>query len=87
VRNGQAKAHTFVVRVWVEEPGGGGRPGVWRGHVTHVLEGTRKHVQDLNQISEFIARYLREMDIEPEAPAPGGSRSGGDRLGDQLEER
>lgn len=48
---------SFVVRIWLEEPD----RGVWRGHITNVEGGTRRYVEDFNQLNEFIAGYLREM--------------------------
>ena len=59
------KTHSFIVRVWLEEPPGVITPGTWRGHITHIPDGERQHVQDLAGISDFIARYLRQMGADP----------------------
>jgi hypothetical protein len=76
MQNSHARARTFVVQVWVEEPAANGRPGLWRGHVTDVLDGKRVHVQDLDQVIAFMARYLRDMGVEPQA---SGADQGGGR--------
>jgi len=61
-------SHTFVVRIWLEEAAGATAPGLWRGHITHVLDEQRRYVQSLEEIDAFIAGYLREMGV-PEDPS------------------
>ncbi|MCU0507058.1 MAG: hypothetical protein MUC34_01435 [Anaerolineae bacterium] len=51
---------SFVVRIWLEEPGG----SAWRGHITHVESGTRRYVDDFSQLNDFIAGYLREKGVD-----------------------
>ena len=57
----ESGTQVFVIRVWVEV-GTGGVP-VWRGHVTHVMSGTRRYLTSLTQITAFIAPYMEAMGI------------------------
>lgn len=58
----ETNTHSFVIRIWRE--GAEGRPGTWRGHITHVLSGKRSYLKDLGDILTFIVPYLKEMGVE-----------------------
>lgn len=60
----ELNTQSFVIRLWLEEPGSADRPAVWRGHITHALTGSRRYVDSLAQITAFISIYLREMGVE-----------------------
>jgi hypothetical protein len=48
----------FVVRIWPEGPAArDGRTG-WRGHITHVPSGERRHFLALDQLARVIGGYL-----------------------------
>jgi hypothetical protein len=49
--------HTFVVRLWREEPTVKGAPR-WRGHITHLLGDERRYVESIEQIHVFIDRFV-----------------------------
>jgi hypothetical protein len=59
----ESGAHSFVVRIWVEEVTGKDRRATWRGHITHVPGGERHYVQDLNAIPLFIAPFLEKSGV------------------------
>jgi hypothetical protein len=63
-------AHTFVVRLWMEDSD---EPGVrrWRGHVTDVIDEERMYVNDLDEILGFISRRLG-LDGGRPGRSPGG---------------
>lgn len=50
----------FVVRIWPEDLAARGRRTVWRGHITHVPSGDRRHFESLDQPARFISSYLAE---------------------------
>jgi hypothetical protein len=68
-----SSTHSFVIRVWREENGPGRPPG-WRGHITHVPSNARRSVESLEQITAFIARYLRDLGVEPLTRRAAGRR-------------
>jgi hypothetical protein len=49
--------HSFVIKLWLEESGERGGV-VWRGHITHVPSGERRHLKELDDINDFISTYL-----------------------------
>ncbi|HYX30753.1 MAG TPA: hypothetical protein VE863_19610 [Pyrinomonadaceae bacterium] len=55
--------NSFIVKVWVEPNGQPGEQMVWRGHITHVPDGKRKHVRRMKEITEFITSYLQNMGV------------------------
>jgi hypothetical protein len=59
------KNHTqsFIIKVWFEEIDRKGPHTFWRGRITHVPSGERRHVQDLDGIINFITPYLEQMGV------------------------
>ncbi len=54
------ETHSFVIKVWLEECGGGKENRVLRGHITHVVTGERRYLNNLDSIRDFISPYLGE---------------------------
>jgi hypothetical protein len=50
--------HSFVVKIWLEETVDETPHPVWRGHITHVVSGQRRYVNNLSGITTFVAPYL-----------------------------
>lgn len=59
----ESTSHSFIVRIWLEDPATRGRRAVWRGQITHVDDGERRTVQHLGQIVAFITLYLNQMGV------------------------
>jgi hypothetical protein len=59
----EPNAHAFVIKVWREEPVGGGQRGSWRGYVTHVASGRRRYITRLSQVDRFIVGYLASLHV------------------------
>jgi hypothetical protein len=56
--------HSFIVKIWLEETAEEAGQARWRGHITHVPSGERRYVQDLDEITAFIAPYLERMGVK-----------------------
>jgi hypothetical protein len=56
--------HSFIVKIWLEEPAEDNRRATWRGHITHVPSGERRYLKNLWQIVAFIAPYLIAMGVK-----------------------
>lgn len=56
----EGATEAFVIRLWLEEKVDENRPALWRGHITHVLSGTRRYFQELHIITDFIASTLQK---------------------------
>jgi hypothetical protein len=52
------QSHSFIVKVWLEEAAEADHPPLWRGHVTHVLDGQRRYFQDPAGLLAFLSQYL-----------------------------
>lgn len=59
--------HSFVVKIWREEPADDHREGRWRGHITHVPSGKRRYLKGLSEILAFIVPYLVSMGVRLDA--------------------
>ena len=59
------QAHSFIVKVWVEEVTDEEKRTTWRGRITHVPDGERRYLQDMKEITLFIAPYLSAMGVRP----------------------
>lgn len=66
----EPEIHSFVIKLWIEESPEAGASAAWRGHVTHVPSGERRHLKELADILDFIDPYLGG------ARAPHGRRGG-----------
>lgn len=55
---------SFIFKVWVEPEGDQAK---WRGHVTHVPSGMRRHVTTLSGLVAFVTPYLVEMGLDASA--------------------
>ena len=58
-------AHSFIVKIWREEPAGQNETTTWRGRITHVPGGERRYLQNLNEVARFIAPYLVALGVRP----------------------
>ena len=56
----QPSPHSFIVRMWLEEPGNKARHETWRGYVTHIPGQERRYFTDVNEIIGFINFWLKE---------------------------
>lgn len=60
----ELQAHSFVVRLWLEEVDS--ERYLWRGHITHVLTHERCYFDDLSVVSSFIQSFLRPGSVKTE---------------------
>lgn len=60
----ESNTHSFIIKVWLEEPDETTGRTRWRGHITHVTDGERVYVESFDHITSFIARYLGEITVE-----------------------
>jgi hypothetical protein len=65
------ETHSFIIKLWCEEPATEAGPAFWRGHITHVPSGQRRYFQELAAIAAFIAPWLHGTPPDPDAPTPG----------------
>ncbi len=68
--------HSFIVKIWLEEPADGNRKGMWRGHITHVPGGERRYLKGLGEIVAFMVPYLISMGVRLDAYSRLRSRIG-----------
>ncbi len=57
------QAHSFILRIWLEEFEEESGRSVWRGQVTHVPSGERRYVKDLSELELFLLPYLNSMKV------------------------
>ncbi len=51
-------AHSFVVRISLEEPPTPTAPLRWRGRVTNVLDDVSRSIETFDQLESFISGYI-----------------------------
>jgi hypothetical protein len=54
-------AHSFIVRIWLEDGAEMEGITVWHGQVTHVPGGESRYFRDLDDLVDFIASSLDFM--------------------------
>ncbi len=60
----ETAAHSFVIRLRLEETATEASPARWRGHITHIPGNERHYIEDLDEIKRFIAPYLRSVHVD-----------------------
>ena len=60
----ESNTHSFIVKIWLEETTEEAGQASWRGHITHVPNGDRRHLKDVSEITAFIEPYLRGMGVK-----------------------
>ena len=57
----ETNTHSFIFKVWLEGTTKEASQAAWRGHITHMANGERRHLKKLDDIVVFIAPYLEKM--------------------------
>ena len=60
----EPEAHSFIVKIWLEQAASDGGKVRWRGSITQVPGGERQSVNDLTEIGELIAKHLRVLGVQ-----------------------
>ncbi|MDT5267884.1 MAG: hypothetical protein QOH49_70 [Acidobacteriota bacterium] len=55
--------HSFIIKLWVEPAAEKSTSVSWRGNITHVPDGRRQYLRELEDITAFIEPYIKEMNI------------------------
>ena len=61
----EESTHSFIVKIWLEEIASETTPAHWRGHITHVISGTRCYIEDINDVLAFMRPYLQQWEHDP----------------------
>jgi len=56
-------AQSFIIKIWLEATVEENGYATWRGYIIHVPSGTRRYLNDPDDILAFIAPYLQEMGV------------------------
>ncbi len=54
---------SFVIRIWIEDADRGLGGAAWRGHITHVPSGDRKHIAHLDDIVQVVGSHLASRGV------------------------
>jgi len=59
----EAEAHSFIVRIWLENREEPKDPAVWRGWLEHVQSEQRHYFHDLSEISHIVKSYVGDVAV------------------------
>lgn len=62
-QSAEFNAHSFIVKVWIEEETNKHGNPIWHGHITHVPGGEQRYLRNLSEIERFVEPYLSDMGI------------------------
>ena len=54
--------YSFIIKIWREDPGRN-KHAKWRGHITHVPSQERRYLKSLDDVTDFVNRYLYYMGV------------------------
>lgn len=60
----EVNTHSFVIRVWLEEPANNTAQTKWRGHITHVPSNQRRYFDSLEDIKPIVKSFLESTDFD-----------------------
>ena len=61
----ESQVDSFIVKLWTEADSNATTARVkWHGHITHVSDGARRYLKDLDEIKLFIEPYLAELGVD-----------------------
>ena len=63
-QSAEFNAHSFIVKVWIEEEINNHGNPTWRGQITHVPDGEQCYLRNLNDIKRFVEPYMSAMGIK-----------------------
>lgn len=69
---GAPEAHSFIIKLWFDDPLDGSGCRQWRGHITHVPSGTRRYLKTLDDALIFIRSFLGSTPSVDQLPQKGG---------------
>jgi hypothetical protein len=56
--------HSFIIRIWRETVDQ--NTVIWRGHITHIPDGTPHYLRNLDQdVADIVKPYLVQMGVSP----------------------
>lgn len=58
--NDKFMIHSFIIRMWLEQPDEEARHGTWRGRITHIPGNEQHYFTDTKSIASFVTSYLKE---------------------------
>ena len=54
----EAQLHSFIIKIWVDDPAEKGDLSNWSGQIRHVPGGEHRYIKNSDEISEFIRSCL-----------------------------
>lgn len=64
----ESNIHSFIIKIWLEEPARDNDPAIWRGRITHIPSGEKRYLSEIEEIRVFISPYLRKMGFDLSKP-------------------
>lgn len=58
--HGKLIIHSFIIRMWLEQPDEKARHGIWRGRITHIPGNEQQYFTDVKSIASFVKSYLKK---------------------------
>jgi hypothetical protein len=59
----ESQVHSFIIKLWIEKASEEADAASWRGYITHVPGGERRHLKDLSEITAFITPHLQALGV------------------------
>ncbi len=60
----EPNTQSFIIKIWLDDDDKESNKIIWRGHMTHVATGQRRHFDSLLETSALMGPYLEEMGVK-----------------------
>jgi len=61
---GESQLHSFIIKLWVEEPVAAAQQTAWRGKITHVPGGEHRYIKSFDEIADFMTAHANWIGVE-----------------------
>ncbi len=58
---GETTSHSFIVKITIQDTAPEARHTTWRGSITHVPDGARRHFLNLETMADFVGDFIEGM--------------------------
>jgi hypothetical protein len=60
----ESQLHSFIIKLWLENPNEKTNGTAWRAQIKHVPGGEHRYVKSFEEIADFIEPYLKAAGVE-----------------------
>jgi len=61
---GESQLHSFIIKLWIEDPVDDAKRTAWRGQITHVPGGEHRYIKSFDEMADFVTAHSKCVGFE-----------------------